>query len=181
VCVSAVGNLCSWDVLARDTCTEYICESRASFWPFTSHSNYLSTLSTSVVDPHYIDADPDTDFNLMRRLKPLKKGSNTLIFHTVELVFQHSNCESTLSATYFQTGVQKDDLFHTLLQFSLHAVSSQSTTELTRGPPELFSTFVYRESSHRCKSAACPKSDMVWLNRLSISLGRRWVLVISSF
>ncbi len=51
--------------------------------------------------------------------------------------------------------------------------------ELTRGPPALISTFVYRGSSHRRESAACSKFDMVWLYRWTISVGRRGV--ISSF
>jgi hypothetical protein len=42
-----------------------------------------------------------------------------------------------------------------------------------------FSTFVYGGSSHRRKSAACPKFDMVWQYRSSILVGRRGV--ISSF
>jgi hypothetical protein len=54
------------------------------------------------------------------------------------------------------------------------------SNELTRGPmSERFSTFVYRGSSHRRKSAACPKFDMVWLYRSPIPVGRR--RVISSF
>ncbi len=34
--------------------------------------------------------------------------------------------------------------------------------ELTREPPSLFSTFVYRGSLRRRTSTACPKFDMVW-------------------
>ncbi len=37
-------------------------------------------------------------------------------------------------------------------------------------------TFVYRGSSHRRKSAACPKLDMVWLNLSPIPVGRRGVI-----
>ncbi len=40
-------------------------------------------------------------------------------------------------------------------------------------PLSYFSTFVYRESSHRRKSAACTKFDMVWLHRSPIPAGRR--------
>ncbi len=40
-------------------------------------------------------------------------------------------------------------------------------------------SFVYRGNSHRRKSAACPKFDMVWLHRSPIPVGRRGV--ISSF
>jgi hypothetical protein len=50
------------------------------------------------------------------------------------------------------------------------------STELARGPPELVQHFVYRGSSHRRKSAACPKFDMVWLYRLTIPVGRRGVI-----
>ncbi len=53
------------------------------------------------------------------------------------------------------------------------------SNELNRGPPELVSTFVCRGSSHRRKSAACSKFDMVWLYCLLIPVGRRGV--ISSF
>jgi hypothetical protein len=42
------------------------------------------------------------------------------------------------------------------------------SNELTRRPLSYFSTFVYRGSSHRRKSAACPKFDMVWLYRSPI-------------
>ncbi len=49
------------------------------------------------------------------------------------------------------------------------------SNELIRRPPELVSTFVYRGSSHRRKSAACPKFDMVWLYRLPIPVGKRGV------
>ncbi len=38
-----------------------------------------------------------------------------------------------------------------------------------RGPSELFRTFLCRRSSHRRKSAACPKFDMVWLDSSPIS------------
>ncbi len=51
------------------------------------------------------------------------------------------------------------------------------SNELTRGPPPSeFSTFVYRGSSHRRKSAACPKFDMVWLYRSPLPVGRRGVI-----
>ncbi len=43
-------------------------------------------------------------------------------------------------------------------------VKSQSN-ELSRGPPELVQYFVYMGSSHRRKSAECPKFYMVWLYR----------------
>ncbi len=46
-------------------------------------------------------------------------------------------------------------------------------------PLSYFSTFVYRGSSNRRKSAACPKFDMVWLHPSHIPVGRRGV--ISSF
>ncbi len=52
---------------------------------------------------------------------------------------------------------------------------AQSTTELTRGRPELVHHF-QRGSSHRRKNAACPKCDMVWLNRSPIPVGRRGVI-----
>ncbi len=42
---------------------------------------------------------------------------------------------------------------------------SEFHDQRTRGPPELVSTFVYRGSLHRRKSAVCPRFDMVWLNR----------------
>ncbi len=51
--------------------------------------------------------------------------------------------------------------------------------ELSRGPLNYFSPLVYRGSSHRRKSAACAKFDMVWLNLSPIPVGRRGV--ISSF
>jgi hypothetical protein len=38
------------------------------------------------------------------------------------------------------------------------------SNELTGGPSELVSTSVPWGSSHRRKSAACPKFDMVWLH-----------------
>jgi hypothetical protein len=40
-------------------------------------------------------------------------------------------------------------------------------------------SFVFRGSSHRRKSAVCPKFDLVWLHRSSIPVGRSGV--ISSF
>ncbi len=48
--------------------------------------------------------------------------------------------------------------------------------ELTRGPPEVVQHFRYRGSSHRRKSAVCPKFDMVWPNRSPIPVGRRGVI-----
>jgi hypothetical protein len=76
-----------------------------------AHFNFYQishVLTHSVVDPHHIDADPDSDFYLMRmrillltlmliriliqilaskkRLEPLKKCSNRLIVHTFWLV-----------------------------------------------------------------------------------------------
>ncbi len=45
--------------------------------------------------------------------------------------------------------------------------------------PWVSSALVYMRSSHRRKSAACPKFDMVWLHRSPIPVGRRGV--ISSF
>ncbi len=50
--------------------------------------------------------------------------------------------------------------------------------ESTRGPAK-FSTFVYSRSSHRHKSAAPPKFEMVWLYRWPIPVGKRGI--ISSF
>jgi hypothetical protein len=50
---------------------------------------------------------------------------------------------------------------------------------LLDSPLTYFSTFVYRGSSHRRKSAACPKFHMVWLYRSPFLVGRRGV--ISSF
>ncbi len=47
------------------------------------------------------------------------------------------------------------------------------------GPLSLFSIFVSRGSSHRRKSAACPKFDMVWLYHSPIPVG--WRGVIYSF
>jgi hypothetical protein len=47
------------------------------------------------------------------------------------------------------------------------------SNELTRGPPNLICTFVYRGSSHRRKSAACPNCDMVWLHHSPIPVERR--------
>jgi hypothetical protein len=47
--------------------------------------------------------------------------------------------------------------------------------ELPTGPPELVQ-HIYRGSSQRRKSAACPKFDMVWLYRSPIPVGRRWVI-----
>ncbi len=41
------------------------------------------------------------------------------------------------------------------------------------GPLSQFSTFVYRGSSHRRKSDACPKFDMVWQYRSPIPVVRR--------
>jgi hypothetical protein len=54
--------------------------------------------------------------------------------------------------------------------------------KLTRGPPGLHSSalsFVYKGSSHRRKSAECPKFDVVWQYRSPITVGRRGVM--SSF
>ncbi len=48
--------------------------------------------------------------------------------------------------------------------------------ELTRSPLSWFSTFVYRGSSHRRKSAACPKFDMVWFYRSPIPVGWKGVI-----
>ncbi len=56
---------------------------------------------------------------------------------------------------------------------------AQSTKLTIEGPLSWFSTIVYRGSSHRRKSAACPKYDMVWLHRSPIPVGRKGV--ISSF
>ncbi len=42
-------------------------------------------------------------------------------------------------------------------------------------------TFVYRGSSHRCKSAACPKFNMVWLYCSPIPVGRREVNFRSNY
>ncbi len=61
----------------------------------------------------------------------------------------------------------------------MQGLTSAQSNELTRGPPELVQHFVYRGSSHRRKSAACPKFEMVWLYRSIIPVGRRGV--ISSF
>jgi hypothetical protein len=44
------------------------------------------------------------------------------------------------------------------------------------GPSSRSSTFVYMGSSHQRKSAACPKFDMVWLNRSPMTVGRRGVI-----
>ena len=44
-----------------------------------------------------------------------------------------------------------------------------------------FGIFVYRGSSHRRKSAACPKFDMVWLHRAPIAAGRRGVISRSNY
>ncbi len=50
------------------------------------------------------------------------------------------------------------------------------SNELIRGPPELVQHFrLYRGSSHRRKSAAWHKFDMVWLYRSPIPVGRRRV------
>jgi hypothetical protein len=47
-------------------------------------------------------------------------------------------------------------------------------TELARGPPLVSSALSFiGGSSHRRKSAACPKFDLVWLNRSPIPVGRR--------
>jgi hypothetical protein len=54
-----------------------------------------------------------------------------------------------------------------------------SYPQSTRGPPSLFSTLVYRASSHRRKNEGCPKFDIVWMNLSPIPVGRRGV--ISSF
>ncbi len=51
--------------------------------------------------------------------------------------------------------------------------SRPQTTELTRGPPELVQHFRYRRSSHRRKSAACPKFYIVWPNFSPNPVGRR--------
>ncbi len=53
---------------------------------------------------------------------------------------------------------------------------SPQSKELTSGPRD---SFVYGGSSHRRKSAACPKFDMVWPNLSPIPVGSRGV--ISSF
>jgi hypothetical protein len=51
------------------------------------------------------------------------------------------------------------------------------SNELTRGPSELVQHFrLYRGSSHRRKSAVCPKFDMVWLYRSPIPVGRRGLI-----
>jgi hypothetical protein len=53
------------------------------------------------------------------------------------------------------------------------------SNELTRGPTESVQ-HVYRGSSHRRKSAACPKFDMVWQYRSPIPVGRRRGIISSS-
>ncbi len=50
------------------------------------------------------------------------------------------------------------------------------SNELTRDPPELVQHFVYRGSSQRRKSAACPEFDMVWQYRSPIPVGKRGVI-----
>ncbi len=65
------------------------------------------------------------------------------------------------------------------LEVIITLVYSAQSNELTRGPPELvqhFHTFIYRGSSHRRKSAACPKFDMVWLYRSPIPVGWRGLI-----
>ncbi len=48
--------------------------------------------------------------------------------------------------------------------------------ELTRGPPRVSSALSFiGGSTHRRKSAACPKFDLVWLNLSPIPVGRRRV------
>ncbi len=54
------------------------------------------------------------------------------------------------------------------IQFYIYPQS----TELTRGPPELVSIFVYRGSSHRRQSAVCPKFDRDWLHRSPVLRNR---------
>ncbi len=78
--------------------------------------------------------------------------------------------------------IQSGRIFNSLIKRSKLKVVLQilrNGSELTRWLPELVHTFVYRGSSHRRKSAACPKFDMVWLYLSPIPVGRRWV--ISSF
>ncbi len=53
--------------------------------------------------------------------------------------------------------------------------SLRAMTDL-EGSLSEFSTFVYRGSSHRSKSAPWHKVYMVWLNRLPIPVGRRGVI-----
>ncbi len=48
-----------------------------------------------------------------------------------------------------------------LIILNSHMIEPPSN-ELTRDPPELAQHFFYRWGSHRRKSAACPKLDMVW-------------------
>ena len=45
----------------------------------------------------------------------------------------------------------------------------------------MFSTFVYRGSSHWYKSVSCPKFDMVWLYYLPIPVGRREAIFLFKF
>jgi hypothetical protein len=55
-----------------------------------------------------------------------------------------------------------------LFRDSIYAQSN----ELTKGPHELVQHFRLQGSSHRRKSAACPKFDMVWQYRSRIPVGR---------
>ncbi len=50
------------------------------------------------------------------------------------------------------------------------------SNELTREPLTQFSSFFYRGSSQRRKSAACPKFDIVWLYRSPTPVERRGVI-----
>ncbi len=54
--------------------------------------------------------------------------------------------------------------------------SRAQSNKLTRGPPEFFQHFRLQGSSHRRKSAPCPKFYMVWLYRSPIPEGRRGVI-----
>ncbi len=55
----------------------------------------------------------------------------------------------------------------------IHVLTAGWRLRVPRGPPELVQHFRLQGSSHRRKSAACPKFDMVWQYRSPIPVGRR--------